>query len=109
MLMTPRPPGSPPVPDPPVLPPPGGAHRGSGRAARHEPRGRPASRGLVAELAVAVVAPAIGGARGRDPTRVVVAGAHRGEAHAAHQEHGGQSVSRGPVAELAEEILAPAI
>src|SRR5439155_1671750 len=87
----------------------GGAHRCEAHAARHEPRGRPASRGLVPELAVAVVAPAIGGARGRDPTRVVVAGAHRGEAHAAHQEHGGQSASRGPVAELAEEVLAPAI
>src|SRR5437773_39988 len=86
-----------------------GAHRREGHAAHHEYRARPASRGPVAELAEAVVAPAIGAARGREPAGVVLAGgAHRCEAHAARHEPRGRPASRGLVAELAVAVVAPA-
>src|SRR6266516_3342085 len=60
-----------------------------------------------AELAIAVVAPAIGNARRRDPACMGITGAHRGEADAARHEYRARPVSRGPVAELATP--APAI
>src|SRR5207244_3658158 len=64
----------------------------------------------VAELTVTIVAPAIGGARGRDPAGVRAAGAHRGEAPAArHEPRGPPPAGRGPVAELAFAVEAPAI
>src|SRR5437762_6061720 len=68
-----------------------GAHRSEAHAAHHEPRAQPGKngRGPVAELAVVVYAPAIGGARSRDPAGVVEAGAHGDEAHAAHHEYRG--------------------
>src|SRR5437870_2360193 len=56
------------------------------RSLHHEPRGRPVSRGPVAEPAGEVGAPAIGGARDRDPARVAGASAQRGEAQAARHE-----------------------
>src|SRR2546426_11744606 len=62
----------------------------------HAHWGRPVRRGPVAELAGAVLAPAIGGARGRDPASVVLIGAHRGEGHAARHENRGRPPSRGP-------------
>src|SRR5438093_73134 len=71
------------------------------RSLHHAHRSQPVDRGPVAELAEGVVAPAIGGARGREPARVIPPGAHRGEAHAARYEPRGQPPSRGLVAELA--------
>src|SRR5207249_9463958 len=58
-----------------------GAHRGEAHArrGRHEYGGRPVSRGPVTELPEAVVAPAIGDARGREPAGVEAACAHSGE------------------------------
>ena len=86
-----------------------GAHRREARAARHEPRARAVSRGPVAELAVEVIAPAIGGARGRDPAGVGSTGAQGRDAHAARHKPGAHSQSHGPVAELAVTVVAPAI
>jgi hypothetical protein len=56
-------------------------HRAS--CSLHANRRQLLGRGPVAELAVDVGAPAIGGARGREPAGVGVTGAHRGEAHPA--------------------------
>src|SRR5207253_3126001 len=82
----------------------------TGRSLHHAHRGQPIDRGPVAELTVTIVAPAIGGARGRDPAGVRAAGAHRGEAHAArHEPRGPPPAGRGPVAELAFAVEAPAI
>src|SRR5437667_6178303 len=81
------------------------------RSLHHAHRGQPISHGPVAELAVEIPAPAIGGARRRDPTGIAVAGAHRSEAHAAHHDPRAQpgKNGRGPVAELAVVVSAPAI
>src|SRR5437870_6262141 len=73
----------------------------TGRSLHHAHRGQPIDRGPVAELTVTIVAPAIGGARGRDPAGVPAAGAHRSEAHAGRHEHRGQPPARRPVAALA--------
>src|SRR5213593_1164350 len=66
------------------------------RSLHHEPRGRPVSRGPVAEPAGDVGAPAIGGACGRDPAGVEDTSAHRGEAHATRHEYWAQLGGRGP-------------
>jgi hypothetical protein len=50
-----------------------GAHRGEGDAARHE--GRPRLLAAAAEFP----APAVGGTRDANPTRLVATGAHCGE------------------------------
>src|SRR5437773_511064 len=74
--------------------------------------GQPVGRGPVAELALYVAAPAIGGARGRDPAGVDSASRHRSEAHTGRRlhEHRGQLVRRvGPAAVLAAAVAAPAI
>src|SRR5436190_1362301 len=81
----------------------------TGRSLHHAHRGQPIGRGPVAELAVEIPAPAIGDARGRDPTGMAVAGAYRSEAHAARHEHRDHPASRGPVSELAFAVVAPAI
>src|SRR5436190_338435 len=67
------------------------------RSLHHAHRGQPIGRGPVAELAVAVVAPAMGGARGRDPAREVAAGVHCDEGHAARHGYWAQSGGRGAV------------
>src|SRR5207244_7010295 len=71
-------------------------------------------RGSVAELAIVIHAPAIDGARRRNPARVAVVaqapgGAHRGKPHAAPHEHRARPLGRGPIAELTTAVGAPAI
>src|SRR2546422_588260 len=72
---------------------------------------QPAPPGPVAELALVAAAPAVGGARGRDPANVEIARAHRGEAHPARHGygHGARSGGRVPVAELGVAVGAPTV
>jgi len=64
----------------------------------HAHRGQSVDCGPVAEFAVAIVAPAIGGTRSRDPAGVEGATAHRGEAQAACHGYWARPIDRRPVA-----------
>src|SRR5712691_7665674 len=75
------------------------------RSLHHEHRARMIDRGP--KLPVAVLTPAIRGARGRDPAGVAHAGAHGGKAHASDDKRGAQPAPPGPVAELALVAAAP--
>src|SRR5690348_14149706 len=73
----------------------------TGRSLHHAHRDQLPRHRPVAGLAPAIVTPAIGGAHGREPARVVPTGVHRSEAHAARHGHRARPGSRGPVAKLA--------
>src|SRR5207244_11539499 len=80
----------------------------TGRSLHHAHRGQPIDRGPVAELTVTIVAPAIGGARGRDPAGVRAAGAHRSDAHGVgHGPRGPPLGGRGPAPKLAFAAARP--
>src|SRR3989442_40772 len=82
---------------------PGGGRWSSGvgpGSLPHGHRDQPIDRGPAAELAGDVAAPAIGGARGRNPARVIPTGVPRGEADPASHEARARPAVRGPVAEL---------
>src|SRR5256885_15339652 len=67
------------------------------------------ARGPVAQLTMAIVAPAVRRAAGRYAARVERSGSHRGEPEPARDRHWGRVPRGGPVAELAKEVVAPAI
>src|SRR2546428_12535253 len=75
-------------------------------AAKSSPRGdgRP-----VTELAVQVLAPAVGRAADRHAAAEVAAGVHDGEAQLAGDARRDRALGRGPVPELAPDVIAPAI
>ena len=89
------------------------AHReeAHARPGRHGHRGQLAGPAPVAELAVGVEAPAVGGTCGRDPAGVTSARAHRGKAHTrrSRHEHWSQFARRAPVAELPVSVVTPAV
>src|SRR2546421_7248522 len=79
----------------------------------HKRRARLVGRGTVADLAMAVQAPAIGGACGRDPAGVESTGTHCDEAHAAGHRAAREALAGllpgNGVTELAVAIESPAV
>src|SRR5688500_6410447 len=74
----------------------------------HRHRRKPPGGSAVAELAVVVVAPAIGPALGGRATGVTIAGAELGQGEVAGDEPGRQGAGGGSVAKLASGVGPPA-
>ena len=70
---------------------------------------RSIGRRAVAELALGVMAPAVGRADGRDAAGVTEPGVQRNEAEPARDSRRCRPIARRPVAELAVGVIAPAV
>src|SRR3954464_4930577 len=66
-------------------------------------------RDTIAEFAIGSITPAIGGARGRETTRVEASGANNGEGDLSRDRYGFGPQNVRPVTELAQAVFAPTV